>query len=231
LTPERRRHNIQTGMIIPIFPLPDVVLFPRTLLPLRIFERRYREMTREAIEGDRRIAIVLLREGWEASYFKNPPVHRIACIGEIEHYEELEGGKYSIVLAGTQRVRLVREIEHSPYRMAEVEPLDEASVDELQDGVVRRRNQLSGLFSRFTELVTGGKYRTVELVPQLDFEALVNMVATTLSLPVEEKQALLEIDDVGGRCDVLLPVMQRQLEALILVRDFEHIKPEDPRRN
>lgn len=218
-------------MIVPLFPLPNVVLFPKTLLPLHIFEQRYREMTRRAIEGDGRIAIVLLREGWEESYFKNPPVHEIACLGRIERYEELEEGKYDIVLAGVRRVRLLREIEHSPFRMAEVEALGEQAVDLDQTEIVRRHNQMAGLFSRFTELATAGKYETGALVPRLDFEGLVNLVATTLNVPAEDKQSLLEMDDLGGRCDALIPVLQRQLETLVLVRDFEHLKPEDPKLN
>ena len=218
-------------MIVPIFPLPNVVFFPKTLLPLHIFEERYRTMTREAIAGEGRIVMVLLREGWEAKYHKNPAVHEVACLGKIETYEELEGGKYNIILAGESRVRLVREVQHSPYRLAEVEELEEHPCDEEELAIVRRRNHLGGLFSRFTELATVGKHRAQELVPQLNFEALVNMVASTLNLPAEEKQSLLEIDQITERCDSLIPVLQRQLEALILVRSFEHLKPADPSKN
>jgi Lon protease-like protein len=126
---------------------------------------------------------------------------------------------------------LVREVQHSPYRLAEVEELEEQPCDEEALAIVRRRNHLGGLFSRFTELATAGKHRAQELVPQLNFEALVNMVASTLNLPAEEKQALLEIDQITERCDSLIPVLQRQLEALILVRSFEHLKPADPSKN
>jgi len=226
------QHNIrELAMIVPIFPLPNVVLFPKTLLPLHIFEERYRAMTREALAGDRQIAMVLLREGWETKYYENPAIHDVACLGKIETYEELEEGKYNIVLSGIHRVRLIREIQHSPYRLAEVEALLDEDCDDQSSDVIRRRNHIGGLFTRFTELATAGKYRAVELVPQLNFEALVNMVASTLNLPVEEKQLLLEMDEVVERCDALIPILQRQLEALILVRTFEHIKPEDPSKN
>ncbi len=218
-------------MIVPIFPLPNAVLFPKTLMPLRIFEERYRTMTREVLAGDGQIALVLLREGWEANYESNPPVHDIACLGKIENHEELEDGKYNIVLAGLHRVRLVREIKHSPYRLAEVEILEEAACDDSSEDVIGRRNHLGGLFARFTELATGGKYRAGELVPQFQFEALVNMVASTLNLPAEEKQLLLEMDDIVQRCEALIPILRRQLEALMLVRRFENIKPEDPSKN
>ncbi len=218
-------------MIVPIFPLPNAVLFPRTLMPLRIFEERYRAMTREALASGGQIVLVLLREGWEPNYENNPPVHEIACLGKIETYEKLEDGKYDIVLAGVHRVRLIREIEHSPYRMAEVEILEDVAFDDSSEDIVGHRNHLGGLFARFTELATGGKYRATELMPQFQFEALVNMVASTLNFPAQEKQLLLEMDDVTERCNALIPILRRQLEALILVRKFENIKPADPSKN
>ncbi len=188
-------------------------------------------MTREAIAGNGAIVIVLLKEGWEANYQSNPPVHEIACLGKIETHEELDEGKYNIVLTGLRRVRIVRELDHSPYRLAEIELLDDQACNEQEDEVIRRRNHMAGLFARFTELATSGKGPAGELVPQLDFEALVNLVASTLNLPVEEKQALLEMDDPLHRCDILIPTLQNQIEALVLVRAYQHLKPEEPRWN
>ena len=231
LTAVVKRINIQLTMIVPIFPLPNVVLFPKTLIPLHVFEERYRTMTREALEGDGRIAIALLRDGWERDYHSHPAVHDIACLGRIETYEELEGGKYNIVLVGVRRVRLLREVQRSPYRRAEVEAIVERTGDEKAAEIVDRRNRLAALFTRFTELMTGGRYHASELVPQLDFEALVNVVASTLNIPSDDKQALLEMNDIVERCDCLLPSLQRHLESLVLIRQFEHIKPEDPNRN
>ncbi len=218
-------------MIVPIFPLPNVVLFPKVLLPLHIFEQRYRTMTREAIDGDGRIAIALLKEGWEADYEKSPPVHEIACVGRIESHEELEGGKFNIVIAGMQRVRVVREIVHTPYRLGEVEAIPESLCDESRPEVAHRRDRLAGLFCRYSELAVSGGRRSPQMILNLEFEALVNMTATVLNLPAEERQVLLEVDDVMERCDLLIPPLQRQLEALVLVRKFEHLKPEDPRLN
>jgi uncharacterized protein len=220
-------------MIVPLFPLPNVVLFPKTPMPLYIFEERYRTMIREAIAGDRELVIALLRSGYESSYSGISAVHEIACLGRIENYEELEDGKYNIVVVGTQRVRLIREVQHSPYRLVEVEKLDEVVQNEIERSpeMAQQHNQLGGLFARFTELATGVKQRALELMPQLDFESLVNMVAMTLNLPIEQKQALLEMGELSGRCDVLIPILQQQLETLVMVRQFEHIKPENPHLN
>ncbi len=200
-------------------------------MPLHIFEERYRILTREVVAGDGQVAITLLREGWETNYEGNPAVHDVACLGKIETFEELEDGKYDIVLAGVRRVRIIREVPHTPYRMAETEPLPDVACDDEAAEVIQRRNHLGALFTRFAELATDGKYKSVELVPQLHFEAMVNLVASTLNLPAREKQSLLEMDDMTRRCDALIPALQRQLETLILVRRYENLKPEDPSRN
>ncbi len=218
-------------MIVPLFALPNVVLFPKTPLPLYIFEERYRTMVKEVLAGNGELVLALLRTGPEMNYASASTVHEIACLGKIDTYEELEDGKYNIVVVGIQRVRILREVQHSPYGLVEVEPLEDIAYDEPSSEVVRRRNRLGGLFARFTELATGVKQHAMELMPQLDFESLVNMVAMTLNLPTDQKQRLLEIAEVPRRCDVLLPVLQQQLEALILVRKFEHIKPETPHLN
>ena len=188
-------------------------------------------MVREVLAGNGELVIALLRGGSEPGYASLNAVHDIACLGKIETYEELEDGKYNIVVVGLHRVRIVREVQHSPYRMVEVERLEEEACDERAADIVERHNHLGGLFAKFTELATGVKQQALELMPQLDFESLVNMVAMTLNLDIEQKQALLEIDNTAQRCDVLIPVLQQQLETLVLVRQFEHIKPENPHFN
>jgi len=218
-------------MIVPLFPLPNVVLFPKTPMPLYIFEERYRTMVREAIAGNGEIVIALLRGGSELNYSGVSSVHDVACLGKIETYEELEDGKYNIVVVGISRVRFIREVQHSPYRLVEVEKLEDVAYNERSAEIIKRHNHLGSLFARFTELATGVKQHALEFMPQLDFESLVNMVAMTLNLPIEQKQALLEINDASQRCDELIPVLQQQLETLVLVRKFEHIKPENPHLN
>jgi Lon protease-like protein len=218
-------------MIIPLFPLPNVVLFPKTPMPLYIFEERYRTMVRETLAGSGELVIALLRGDLESGCAGLSSVHEIACLGKIETCEELQDGKFNIVVIGLHRVRILREIQHSPYRMVEVERLEETAGDERAADIVERHNRLGGLFAKFTELATGVKQEALELMPRLDFESLVNMVAMTLNLAIDQKQALLEIDNTSQRCDVLIPVLQQQLETLVLVRQFEHIKPENPHFN
>lgn len=218
-------------MIVPLFPLPNVVLFPKTPVPLYIFEEKYRTMIRDAVAGDKELVIALLKSGSESSYSNIAAVHSVACLGRIETYEELEDGKYNIVVVGTHRVRIIREVQHSPYQLVEVDTIEDVEHEAHPPELAERHNHLGSLFAKFTELATGVNQQAMELMPQMDFESLVNMVAMTLNLAIDQKQALLEIDEPSERCDVLIPILQQQLETLMLVRKFEHIKPENPHLN
>ena len=98
---------------IPLFPLPNVVLFPNVCLPLHIFEPRYREMVADALDGDRIIGMVLLRPGWEGEYEGRPPIYDVGCAGLITHAERTDDGRYNLVLRGLQKFK-VQEEDHSP---------------------------------------------------------------------------------------------------------------------
>src|SRR5881296_1532002 len=95
--------------LLPLFPLPNVVLFPNVFLPLHIFEPRYREMVADALAGERVIGMVLLKPGWEHTYHESPPVYPIGCSGVISHDERLPDGRYDIVLHGLDRFRVLHE--------------------------------------------------------------------------------------------------------------------------
>src|SRR3982751_5011891 len=96
---------------IPIFPLPNVVLFPEVSLPLHIFEPRYRELVGDALAGDRLVGMVLLRPGWGQDHEGRPAVYDVGCVGVISHYERMPDGRYNLVLQGVDRVRLTGETQ------------------------------------------------------------------------------------------------------------------------
>src|SRR5512135_1047012 len=116
--------------IIPIFPLPNVVLFPTVFLPLHIFEPRYRAMVRDALVGDRIIGMTLLRPGWDANYEGSPAVYPVGCAGLITHADRLGDGRYNIVLQGLEKFRIAVEEESVEYRRARIEPLLESLSEE-----------------------------------------------------------------------------------------------------
>src|SRR5260221_12416732 len=88
---------------VPLFPLPNVVLFPRAILPLHIFEERYKTMTADALCGDRLIAMALLRPGWEKSYYQRPAIEPVVCLGKIVIHERIGSGKYDFLFEGRLR--------------------------------------------------------------------------------------------------------------------------------
>src|SRR5439155_19684170 len=88
----------QFGGVARLFPLPNVVLFPHVVQPLHIFEPRYRQMTADALEDDRLIALVLLQPGWEADYEGRPSVCTMTCVGRIIAEQRLPDGRYNLLL-------------------------------------------------------------------------------------------------------------------------------------
>jgi uncharacterized protein len=115
-----------SAVVLPIFPLPDVVLFPQTMLPLHVFEARYRAMVMDALGRDGRLAIVALRPGYEATYAGKPPVHVVAGAGQIVNSERLATGRYNIVVRGEARVRILGEIPSDTlYRVVRAERLED----------------------------------------------------------------------------------------------------------
>lgn len=124
---------------VPLFPLPNVVLFPKAVLPLHIFEERYKQMTADALEGERLIAMSLLLPGWEKDYHCKPAIEPVVCVGKILTSEKLGDGKYNFLLQGICRARIVREHEGRPYRTATLRKLPEPAVMEIDLAQERQR--------------------------------------------------------------------------------------------
>ncbi|HEX5473404.1 MAG TPA: LON peptidase substrate-binding domain-containing protein [Vicinamibacterales bacterium] len=191
---------------IPIFPLPNVVLFPNVFLPLHIFEPRYRTMVEEAVRGDRIIGMVLLRPGWEGDYEGRPPVYAVGCAGVITHSERLAEGRFNIVLRGMEKFRIVDEDGSRPYRIAHVDSLVERPADSDRDLMRRERQRLEALLVPQAE-------RQVDLkVPSsMPDEDLVNALAQYLEFDPVEKQALLERDGLLERCRSLIELLEMKV--------------------
>lgn len=128
--PELRPHELQR---LPIFPLPGVTLFPHTLLPLHIFEPRYRQMTSHVLEHDLPLAIAVLRPGYQEDYHGRPPVHEILGVGRVVHHERLPDDRFNLVLRGVGRAKLLRELPpDDPWREVEASLLPDQISDPAQ---------------------------------------------------------------------------------------------------
>lgn len=214
----------------PIFPLPNVVLFPHTFLPLHVFEPRYRGMIVDALAGRRLITMVLARAVRPPG--AAPSVHGIGSVGRIEVVEPLEDGRFNIVLRGIARVALGRVAEQpARYWRAEVEVLAEMLPD-LQDPVVAESKAGFLLTARrYGELVLQGEYAADLLNDAVPYAMLVNRAASLLRISVARKQRLLTLDDVGERARLAQGWMEDQIEAGLAIESFTARRPRDPRRN
>jgi Lon protease-like protein len=111
--------------IVPVFPLPNAVLFPHKILPLHMFEPRYRAMTADAIEGNGILTVALLKPGWEPLYHTpRAPIHETIGVGRIIQHRELEDGNFNVLLRGIGRAVILDEVPDQPYRMVRIEPLE-----------------------------------------------------------------------------------------------------------
>jgi Lon protease-like protein len=192
---------------IPIFPLPNVVLFPTVCLPLHIFEPRYRDMVADALEGDRIIGMALLRPGWEGDYEGRPAIYPVGCAGLITHAERLPDGRYNIILRGLEKFRVIRERDQRAYRVADIDPMMEALSERDRELVRSERQRLEAL------LVPQPAGRGVDpkVPPSMADEDLVNALAQYLELETVEKQALLERDGLVARCRSLIELLEMKV--------------------
>src|SRR5471032_125515 len=134
--------------LLPLFPLPNVVLFPNVFLPLHIFEPRYREMVADAVKSDRQIGMVLLQPGWQGEYEGRPRVYPIGCSGVITHVDRLDDGRYNLVLRGVERFRILEEDDRLSYRRARIAPLPDApSVGDDAAAIRTERAKLDALLA------------------------------------------------------------------------------------
>jgi Lon protease-like protein len=200
------------------------VLLPGTLLPLHIFEPRYRAMVGDVLEGDRTIGMSLMKPGWEDGG-RDPEVFPVGGAGEIVDSERMEDGRYNIVLQGSFRYRIVAESRTQPYRLAQVEPVVSLPFPDPQSAA-RARASLTRLFAEL------GAPLELPPLPEEDLSAerLASEIALRLRYAPPELQDLLEADSVPKRYEALagrLRDWKRRLRFLEPFRPGEL----DPSRN
>ena len=211
--------------LLPLFPLPNLVFFPQTRMPLHIFEPRYRQLVTDVVSADKRFGIVLLRPGWEADYFGTPATHLTGTVGEIEHVASLDDGKYNILVRGQVRFRIVGEVHKEPYRTARVvaQPQAERSTND----AYAQRTWLADLSRQYLHYLP--EQATVPEIESVGLEPLTNALIMSLNLDVEEKQRLLEADDLITRAEEVGNELQRRIESLQALGPYR--QSGDPRWN
>jgi Lon protease-like protein len=190
---------------IPIFPLPDLALFPNTIQPFHIFEPRYRAMVADALEGDSIIGLVVLQPGYEAEYEGRPPVYALGCAGVIAASERLPDGRYNIAVRGLVKFRIIGEDESRPYRLATVEALPEAEASDRELLASRRRQVEAAVRSAFP--------RAALPPPEFPDERAIDGLSIILPLEPEERLELLEADGPLERAASLVRLLRGSVRA------------------
>jgi Lon protease-like protein len=205
---------VTSRLHLPIFPLPDLVLFPHTLLPLHIFEPRYRAMIADCLARDRRLAIAGLRAGYEPDYYGRPPVFAVSGVGRIVQCERLASGRFNLILRGEGRVRIERELPTDTlYRIVEATELAEVgaerdTVPALLDLVKRTCRHILQAVKRDTPEMEA------TLAEATAPGMLCDQVAAAVIPTPAARQALLEEVDVERRLRRLLEELSSLLKQL-----------------
>lgn len=182
---------------IPIFPLPDVSLFPNSAQPFHIFEARYRQMVADALAGDSIIGMVTLQPGFESDYEGRPPVYAVGCAGRIVASERLEDGRYNIVLEGIAKFRILGEDESRSYRLADVEALPEVIDDADRALLSERRRQLE---RALLGAIPGARLPD----PEMPDVQVIDGLSLAIPLEPDERMDLLRADGPVERALILI---------------------------
>lgn len=199
---------------IPLFPLPNVVLFPKSYLPLHIFEPRYQAMVSDAAIRGQCIGMVLLKEGWESDYYGRPPLFPMGCVGRLVSVQPLADGRSNILLQGLERFEIEREWHDKAYREATITVTARESGAAL-DPLVRQR--LVTLLESYLRLRDDASTWQELFREEVSDEIFVNTLSTYLECTPLEKQFLLEAESLHQQArrlsDLIEFMMQDQSGA------------------
>tara|TARA_R110002072_G_scaffold13481_1_gene56780 strand:+ start:255625 stop:256323 length:699 start_codon:yes stop_codon:yes gene_type:complete len=198
-----------------IFPLPDVTLFPNVMLPLHIFEPRYRCMAEDILNGDRYLALGLLKDGWEDRYeSKHCEIHDTVCLGQVISNEQLEDGRHFLMLQGLHRAKLVNELETDlPYRLGMLELLPDVYPQTPIIDRDRRQEELVDWFRKAYPKLGMEADLIHALGSGIQLGELCDVIAHSLKLPTEAAHRLLAQADVDQRSDIVLEMLKLQFRG------------------
>lgn len=213
---------------LPVFPL-GTVLFPGLVLPLHIFEERYRELVRHLVSlpdgTPREFGVVAIQRGWETLPTAGPSagpgssevsLHEVGCTAELRQVNELPDGRYDIVTVGRRRFRVIDvDADSTPYLTANVEWLPEpAGQEEIADLLAPR---VLSVFRQYLSLMRADTEEATEQLPD-DPTVLSHLVAATTALTLEDRQRLLAASDTAARLRAELRLLSREAALLNRVR-------------
>jgi len=209
---EEARRLLEARDTVPVFPLPGIALFPHALLPLHIFEPRYREMTADALASDRLIAMARLEAG-EKESGEGEGIAPLACAGVIEGAVRLPDGRYVMRLRGIARIEIIEFVRDEPYRIARFRPLEERNE---ADGpkVEAEKHQLLTVCAALRHEAVGSPGLATPINESIPFASAVNTLCQTLNMEAAIRLRLLEMDDLVDRCRLLVGLLEKRWKEI-----------------
>jgi ATP-dependent Lon protease len=219
--------EIQVPDEVPVMTLPNLAFFPQALLPLHIFEPRYRRMLRDVLATNRIFAVACLDSGAAASKAGFEPPHRVACIGLVRASQENTNGTSNLLLQGLCRVAIESIVGDEPYRRIRIRALaSEPGAAPFENARLRR--ELSRLIKLKLRLSPGGSEGMTDLLRSVeDPEIFADIAAFNLCDDLPVKQKLLETLDVNRRLLLLLQVLRSEIDAALLHLKLQGGLPDD----
>ncbi|QJB70460.1 LON peptidase substrate-binding domain-containing protein [Parasphingorhabdus halotolerans] len=191
--------NIETERLS-IFPLSGALLFPGMHLPLHIFEDRYRALINDAMARDRQIGMIQPKSGGDV-----PELFDIGCVGKIIDIEAMDDGRFNVVLEGTARFRIIEEIDaNTAFRQVRAEIEDNKEIDEVLASAERAALEIES--RKFAEMQ--GYQVDWDSIGRLDDASFVNGIAQIAPFDAASKQALLEVDGLSNRAELIIQLLQ-----------------------
>ncbi|MEK7485206.1 MAG: LON peptidase substrate-binding domain-containing protein [Planctomycetota bacterium] len=208
---------------LPIFPLQEVHLFPETLLPLHIFEPRYRQMIQDSLKAESLIGIILpdLKEDPKAY---EPALLKMGGVGKIQYHELLEDGRYNIILQGIEKFELLEELKLSDilYRAVRARALKDSTTISHSDEKLIRQELLSAFSLTFSPFYPD---KILSISDDISLEKFVNLVASSLKISAHLKQELFEMDNIEDRSIQILRVLYESTNPQRFYRRIRQSKP------
>jgi uncharacterized protein len=195
--------------VIPLFPLPNLVFFPRTYVPLHIFEPRYREMVQAAAASHRMVGMVLLKEGWETDYEGAPAIFAMGCVGRMMNVQLLSDGRLNILLQGLRRFEIEHEVGAESYRQGRIVLRDLSQPDAALPPEIRR--EIVTVVAGFIRNREDGMALSAMLKQPIHDDVLVQNLSFALDFTPLEKQFLLESDSLIQQARRLLDLLHFKL--------------------
>lgn len=185
----------------PLFPLPNVFLFPGCVMPLHVFEPRYRQMVEDLMDGPGQLVMGTLAQQRDADHTATPPVRPIAGIGEICRHERLPDGRFLIWLFGLSRVRIREVASHRLYRRVAIEPFQEIAPPKEREPELRHR---------LRQAILARCEKSARIPAEIPISCLADLLLQRLGLSQPEMETLFEEVDVETRAECGLELHEKR---------------------